>query len=115
MATLREIDPKEITDNPFALIGNDWMLITAGSQRRFNTMTASWGGLGVLWGRQVAVCFVRPTRYTYGFMERSKRFTLSFFSRRCRSALNLCGTRSGRDVDKVAATGLTPAFGDGTV
>jgi flavin reductase (DIM6/NTAB) family NADH-FMN oxidoreductase RutF len=115
MATFKEIDPKEIPDNPFSLIGNDWMLITAGTPDRFNTMTAAWGGLGVLWRKQVAFCFIRPTRYTYEFIERSERYTLSFFSRRYRSALNLCGTKSGRDVDKTAETGLTPAFGDGTI
>lgn len=115
MTTFKEIDPKAITDNPFTLIGSDWMLITAGTPDRFNTMTASWGGLGVLWKKQVAFCFIRPTRYTYEFIERSEHFTLSFFSRRYRSALNLCGTKSGRDVDKAAETGLTPAFGDGTV
>ena len=105
----REMMPEELTENPFKLIGADWMLITAGSLDGFNTMTASWGGLGVLWERKVCFIFVRPTRHTYGFLERAGMFTLSFFDERYRAALRFCGTRSGRDTDKVQGTGLTPA------
>ena len=65
-----EIDPSEMRENPFDLIGRQWMLVTAGKPGDLNTMTASWGGLGVLWNAPVATCYVRPTRYTYGFMER---------------------------------------------
>jgi flavin reductase (DIM6/NTAB) family NADH-FMN oxidoreductase RutF len=107
----RPIAPEEIPDNPFRLIGADWMLITAGRRDRFNTMTASWGGLGVLWNRPVCFCFVRPTRHTFGYLERGTAFTLSFFDERFRPALDLCGTRSGRDLDKAAAAGLTPVAG----
>ena len=67
--TLREIDPRALGDNPFKLIGDDWMLVTAGTRESYNTMTASWGGLGVLWNKNVCFCFVRPTRHTYRFME----------------------------------------------
>jgi flavin reductase (DIM6/NTAB) family NADH-FMN oxidoreductase RutF len=105
-----EIDPETITDNPFRLFDKDWTLITAGianSNRTYNTMTASWGGLGILWHKKTAICFVRPTRYTYEFMEKNKRFTLSFFEETYRKALNICGTKSGRSVDKVAQAGLT--------
>ncbi|MGD2089166.1 MAG: flavin reductase [Candidatus Aminicenantes bacterium] len=104
------INPEAIIDNPFKIIGDDWMLITAGkaeSHKTFNTMTASWGSLGILWNKPVSFCFVRPTRYTYGFMERNKQYTLSFFDKAYREALNVCGTLSGRDVDKVARAGLT--------
>ncbi|MEO0108962.1 MAG: flavin reductase [candidate division WOR-3 bacterium] len=97
-----------ISDNVFKLIDEDWMLITAGTIREWNTMTAGWGGLGVLWSRPVAFVFVRPTRYTYHFMEKARRFTLSFFDERYRKALLFCGSKSGRDVDKAKATGLTP-------
>lgn len=97
-----------LRDNPFQLIGRDWMLITAGTPEAFNTMTASWGGLGHLWNRDVTFCFVRPQRHTYGFMERTSHYTLSFFAETHRAALEYCGSHSGRDVDKVAATGLTP-------
>jgi flavin reductase (DIM6/NTAB) family NADH-FMN oxidoreductase RutF len=84
------------------------MLITAGTTASFNTMTASWGGFGHLWNRDICWCVIRPQRHTYGFTERSSRFTLSFFDREYREALRYCGTHSGRDVDKMAATGLTP-------
>lgn len=106
------LDAEEIVDNPFRLVGKDWMLITAGSPDKFNTMTASWGGMGVLWNKQVCFCFVRPSRYTYGFMERAETFTLSFFEEKYRKALSFCGSRSGRDVDKIAAAGLTPLATD---
>jgi len=103
-----EIKPVQITDNTFKLIGSDWMLITAGTLDAYNTMTASWGGLGVLWNKDVCFCFVRPTRHTYGFMEKADTFTLTFFDEDYRDALKFCGSHSGRDVDKAAKTGLTP-------
>ena len=86
-----KIDPYKLKDNVFKLIDLDWMLVTAGTPERWNTMTASWGGLGVLWNRPVSFVFVRPTRYTYEFMEKHERFTLSFFSKRYRKALVFCG------------------------
>ena len=101
------INPTDVTDNVFKLIADDWMLLTAGSSDCFNTMTASWGAMGELWSRKVVFVFVRPQRHTFSFMEESKRFTLSFFPDSCRNVLDFCGSRSGRDVDKVAATGLT--------
>ena len=111
--TLKVTRPEELTDNAFKLIGKDWMLITAGTSGSFNMMTASWGGLGVLWEKRVAFCFVRPTRYTYEFIERSQQFTLSFFEERLRKVLTFCGSHSGRDTDKIAATGLTPVHHGG--
>jgi flavin reductase (DIM6/NTAB) family NADH-FMN oxidoreductase RutF len=102
------IDPKLISDNPFKLIDKEWMLITAGGIDSFNTMTASWGGFGILWNKPVVFCFVRPVRYTYKFMEKSDYFSASFFTMEYRDALNFCGKYSGRDVDKIKATGLTP-------
>ena len=111
MPDFRSINPAEVRDNPFRLIGEDWMLVTAGTTRAWNTMTASWGGLGVLWSRPVAFAFIRPTRYTFGFVERSARFSLCFFGEEWREALKFCGTRSGRDTDKAQATGLAPVAG----
>ena len=105
------IKPEEITDNTFKLIGTDWMLITAGPPEAHNTMTASWGGLGVIWNKNVCFCVIRPTRHTYGFIEKADNFTLSFFEDKYKSALTLCGTKSGRDIDKAKATGLTPVSG----
>jgi flavin reductase (DIM6/NTAB) family NADH-FMN oxidoreductase RutF len=104
----RAVDPFGLKDNVFKLIDRDWMLVTAGSLKSWNTMTASWGGLGVLWNKPVAFAFVRPTRHTYGFMEKADKFTLSFFPEKHREALLFCGTKSGRDCDKAKETGLVP-------
>jgi len=105
------LDPLEVDDSVFKLIGQDWMLITAGTLDSFNTMTASWGGLGILWGKKVCFCVVRPTRHTYNFMEKSDYFTLSFFEEKYRSVLNFCGTHSGRNINKIKKTGLTLLVG----
>lgn len=112
MSDFKEITPREITDNPFKLIGSDWALVTAGSSEGFNTMTVSWGGVGIMWNKPVAFTFIRPQRYTFEFTEKNGFFTMSFFDESFRKALSFCGTKSGRDVDKVKETGLTPAFTD---
>ena len=111
MSTFTEHRPEDIKDNPFKLIGGDWMLITAGDLKSFNTMTASWGGLGVLWDKNVAFCFVRPTRHTFEFMNQNETFTLSFFDERYRSVLTYCGSHTGKHVDKVKKCGITPVAG----
>lgn len=111
MSAFMPVKPEDLSDNVFKLIGSDWMLITAGTRGFFNMMTASWGGLGVLWNRNIAICFIRPQRYTYDFMERSEYFTLSFFGEDYREALNLCGSKSGRQVNKAEAAGLTAVVG----
>lgn len=100
------IQPADIRDNVFELIADDWMLITAGTMESYNTMTASWGGLGHLWNKDVSYCFIRPQRYTYGFVEKSDIYTLSFFDEKYREALDFCGSVSGRDVDKAKECGL---------
>ena len=104
---LKRIDPKEIGQNVFSLIGDQWMLITAGTAEQCNTMTASWGGLGVLWGAPMATCYIRPQRYTREFVDREEYFTLAFFDEEHRKALALCGSKSGREVDKVRECGFT--------
>jgi len=100
----------EIQDNPFQLIGREWMLVTAGEPSALNTMTAAWGGLGYLWNRDVCFCFVRPNRYTYEFTEKHAYFSLCFFPEDRRETLKICGSRSGRDVDKLKLTGLEPLW-----
>lgn len=105
-----KISPKEISENPIKLIGQDWMLISAGSPEKFNSMTASWGGIGFMWNKPVAFAVIRPTRYTFEFVESRKRFTLSFFSQNYKKALGIFGSKSGRDCDKAAESGLTPFF-----
>jgi len=112
MSELREIKPQQIVDNVFKLIGKDWMLITAGTLDHYNTMTASWGGLGLLWNAPVAFVFIRPQRHTLPFVVAAEYFSLCFFDEVYRDALSYCGTHSGRDVDKAAATGLSPVAGD---
>lgn len=110
---LEKCEVKELDRNVFSMIGDQWMLITAGTKAQCNTMTASWGGLGVLWGTNVATCYIRPQRYTYRFVERSGFFTLSFLGEEYRKALALCGSRSGRDIDKIKECGFTVTAGEG--
>ena len=102
---MERIDPARLAENFIELIGREWMLVTAGSPEKFNTMTASWGGAGFLWNRPVAFVFVRPERYTYEFMERESCFTLSFLGHGDREAYRICGSKSGRRIDKAAEAG----------
>lgn len=95
-------------ENLFDLIGKEWMLVTAGTPEKFNTMTASWGGLGFLWNKPVAFIFIRPERYTYDFIEREERLTLSFLGKEHQDIHQICGKKSGRDCDKVKESGLCP-------
>ena len=95
-------------EDAFKLIGKEWMLVTAGTPEHFNTMTASWGGIGWLWNKPVAFVFIRPERYTHQFIEANERLTLSFLGAAHRDILNFCGSKSGRDCDKVKETGLIP-------
>ncbi|MEA2071619.1 MAG: flavin reductase family protein [Asgard group archaeon] len=106
--TFREIEPSAFEKNAIKLIGKDWMLITAGEKEKYNMMTASWGGIGHLWQKPVCFIFVRPTRYTYQFMEDNDFFSINFFIEKYRDILNFCGTKSGRDVNKMEETELTP-------
>jgi len=108
MNQFNEIAPVDIRQNPFQTVGREWMLITAGPLDNFNMMTASWGTWGHLWERDVAICYVRPQRYTYSFMERATTYTLGFFDEEWRKALEYCGSHSGREVNKVIGTGLRP-------
>ena len=110
---LRKTDLSQLKDNVFSLIGDAWMLVTAGGADGCNTMTASWGGLGVLWGEPAATIYVRPQRYTKEFIDREEYFTLSFFDPEYKPQLALCGSKSGRDVDKVKECGFTVAQGEG--
>lgn len=101
------ISPKELALNPFRAIGEQWMLITAGDSDKLNTMTASWGGVGVLWNKNVVTCYVRPQRYTREFLDSHEYFSLSFLPEAYRKQLVYCGRVSGRDEDKIAGAGLT--------
>lgn len=111
--SFKEVNPEKLFFNPFQKI-SDWMLITAGDENGFNTMTASWGGMGVLWNKNVITTYIRPQRYTKEFVDNHDTFTISFYSSQYKEALRLLGTVSGRDEDKVAKSGLTPCFLEGT-
>lgn len=113
--SFKKIDINDIQFNPFTKIGKEWMLITGGSIDSFNTMTASWGQMGVLWNKNVLTCYIRPNRYTYEFVEKGESFAVSFFGEEFRSVLTFCGSHSGRDCDKIKETGLTPEELDGCV
>ena len=112
--SFQEVSIEELDFNPFVKIGSQWMLITAGDAKKYNTMTASWGGAGVLWGKNVVTAYIRPQRYTKEFVDANDTFTLSFFGPQYKKALAFCGSHSGRDCDKAAETGLTPCFLEGT-
>ena len=105
MSSFRSLPTAEFSPL-FARIANDWMLISASDGERVNSMTASWGWFGILWGKQVAICYVRPQRYTYELTERADRLTLAFFDKEHHKSLAYMGTHSGRDGNKYAATGL---------
>ena len=107
---MKEIERSQLPLDPFALIGGDWFLLTAGTEARgYNTMTCSWGHFGPLWANDTAVVYVRPQRYTKEFVDREELYTLSFFDGH-KKELGYLGSRSGRDEDKVAKVGLTPVF-----
>lgn len=112
--SFKEISMEALSFNPFTKIGKEWMLITAGDAEKHNTMTASWGGVGVMWGKNVVTAYIRPQRYTKGFVDNNELFTISFYDESYRKALNICGTKSGRDCDKEKEAGLTPYYVDGT-
>lgn len=111
----QEVAIESLQFHPFEKISKEWMLITAGDEEKSNTMTASWGGLGIMWGKNVATVYIRPQRYTKEFVDRADRLTISFLSEEYREALGVCGKVSGRDVeDKWEMAGLHPYAVDGT-
>lgn len=112
--SFKEINVSELGFNPWEKIGKDWFLLTSGDESKWNTMTAAWGAAGVMWRMNTFNAVVRPTRYTYEFMEKNDLFTVSFFSEKYKGALGFCGSHSGRDCDKAKEAGLTPKFIDGT-
>lgn len=109
-----KITPKEL-GNAIEMIGSEWMLITASDEKqgRVNAMTASWGTMGVLWNKNVCICFVRPQRHTYALLAEQERFSIAFFGDAQREALAFCGRESGRDLDKLKACGLSSSECDG--
>ena len=121
MSEFHEINPDKFIQSPFHLIGKVWQLIAAEKDGKVNARTASWGGLGVMWGKNAAYIVIRPQRYTKEFVDSAQTFSLSFFGDCYRDMLTYMGTTSGRGEDKIAETelsvlydGKTPYFAEAT-
>ena len=113
MHKFQPMDLKYFQDNPFKLIGKDWMLISAEKDNNVNTMTASWGGVGVMWGKNVAYIVIRDSRYTKEFIDGSDTFSLSFFDSddvKIRESLSYLGSVSGRNENKIKNANMKVKF-----
>lgn len=108
-----KVDIKELVFSPVKAIGDDWGILTGSGERGFNSMTVSWGGVGVLWSRPVIFAFVRPHRYTYEFLEDGDMFSLAIMNKDIHAQMAVFGSKSGRDIDKYAQSGLTAVTEDG--
>lgn len=114
--SFQEVKAEELVMNPFTKIGKEWLLITAGNEQKCNTMTASWGAMGVMWGKNAVTVYIRPQRYTKEFVDREDTFTISVLGEQYRKALGFCGKVTGRDTaDKIREAGLNPYAVEGTV
>lgn len=111
---LKKMNLSELECNPFSMIGKDWYLLTAGTPEDYNTMTASWGAVGEIWGVPSFHCVVRTNRHTLKYLDQNELFTATFFDPGYKPALQFCGSHSGRDCDKAKETGLQPVLLDGT-
>lgn len=109
---LEKIEISQQSLNPFSMFGKQWVLVSAGTKEHWNTMTASWGGIGIMWGKPCVFCPIRPSRYTKEFVDREEYFTITLLQDGHRDALNRMGTVSGREVNKMTDSGLTPLFLD---
>lgn len=113
MPERKRIMPSSFLTCPVELWNTQWLLLSAGdfAGRKFNSMTVSWGSLGVLWNKPIAMCVVRPQRHTRKFMDEYETFTLCAFAEQYRRVLDVLGSKSGRDMDKVTQSGFTPQAG----
>ena len=102
----KTIDPERFSLRVIHTFGQRWMLLTAGDKKSFNTMTISWGTIGMIWSKPAAMVVVRPSRYTFQFMEQGQDFTLCVLPEKFKKQLTMIGSRSGRDGDKIKASGL---------
>lgn len=105
---LKQITPEKLDLNMIEAIGKDWMLVTSGNQQSFNMMTASWGFAGYMWGLPATAIVIRPSRYTKEFIDKTHTYTLSFFPDKYKNILSKLGSKSGRDMNKMSDSGLTP-------
>lgn len=114
MHTFQPLPIEMVELNPFTKLSNEWALVSTGNKLKANTMTVSWGGLGVIWGKNVVYIFIRDSRYTKELLDQGDLFTVSFLNGEYRDALNYCGKASGKDTDdKFKDAGLTAAFRHG--
>ena len=103
---------KAFSPDALSVFGTNWALLTAGTPDNFNTMTISWGGMGTIWNKPVATVYIRPTRYTHEFIDANEYFTISFYPDEYKEKLSVLGSKSGREMDKMHDSGLTPKFFD---
>ena len=106
--SFKELDIKEYEFSPVKAIGDNWGILTGTDGDGFNSMTVSWGSVGVLWSKPCVFVFVRPGRYTYKFMEQGEYFSLAIMPEGIHSEMAVFGSKSGRDIDKYEASGFTP-------
>lgn len=108
--TRKTVDIAQLKVQPHHLFYHQCPLLTSGdfTSGHFNTMTIGWGALGTMWSKPFTFVAVRHSRFTYEFMEKYGSFTLSILPSNYREVINLLGTQSGRDRDKITASGLTP-------
>ena len=112
--SFKEVNIKDLDENFVKLVADEWMLVAAGDKENYNMMTASWGYFGEMWGKDTAITVIRPQRYTKEFLDSSEYFTLSFYGDN-KEIHKVCGSKSGREVNKTKETGLDPVFADNTV
>lgn len=110
----KEIDVEKLNENVFDLISKQWMLITSGDAEKCNTMTASWGGLGYIYEKNVSFVFIRPQRYTFEFVEKNDCYSLCFFEKEYKKILSFCGSNSGKDCEKIKEANLSVDFYENT-
>lgn len=103
---MKKIDPADLKLKPFHILDREWSLLVSGSDRP-NPMTVAWGAFGTAWSMPIVTVYVRQSRHTFRLLEHCGQFTLNFLPSAYKTALNLCGTKSGRDVDKWEEAALT--------
>ena len=83
------------------------VLLTTKGEKGVNTMTIGWGTMGIEWGRPMFVAYVRESRYTHDLLDANPEFTVNCpVGEFDKKILGFCGTKSGRDVNKIKELGL---------
>lgn len=106
------IPVEQLDLQPFTMFDPEGLLLVSGtSVEDANVMTIGWGLFGTIWGKPVAMVMVRPTRHTWKFISKAPDFTINWLAEDRQEALQLCGSKSGRDLNKFAAASLQPVQG----